>query len=124
VGVHYDPLLAKINAWGETRESARTRLIAALKDTSVVGLVTNQGFLIDLLESDAFKTGETYTHTTEDWVSQWQDGRNEQVPFATLIAAAVAMTTPARPGGNGPVGGPPAGGDPYNPWPRVGSWRV
>ncbi|MDQ1708762.1 MAG: acetyl-CoA carboxylase, biotin carboxylase subunit, partial [Frankiaceae bacterium] len=41
----YDPLIAKIIAWGETRDAARDRLGRALADTAVLGLTTNLGFL-------------------------------------------------------------------------------
>ncbi len=62
----YDPLIAKIIAYGESREIARKKLINALKEIKYLGPVNNLEFLIYLLESEAFKSGETYTHTTEE----------------------------------------------------------
>ena len=50
VSVDYDPMLAKIIAWGPDRESARRRLVAALGDTAVFGFPTNVEFLRALLE--------------------------------------------------------------------------
>ena len=43
---HYDPMLAKVIAWGSNREEARRRLIAALRETLLVGVTTNVPFLI------------------------------------------------------------------------------
>ncbi len=57
----YDPMVAKVIAWGETRETARHRLIGALKDTALFGSTTNQGFLIDILERGRFAKGEATT---------------------------------------------------------------
>ncbi|MBA1242264.1 acetyl/propionyl/methylcrotonyl-CoA carboxylase subunit alpha [Pseudomonas japonica] len=45
----YDPMLAKLIAWGETREDARLRLIAMLAETTVAGVKTNRHFLQRLL---------------------------------------------------------------------------
>lgn len=50
VSVDYDPMLAKIIAWGPDRESARRRLVAALGDTAVFGFATNVEFLRRLLQ--------------------------------------------------------------------------
>ncbi|MEH6402804.1 MAG: acetyl-CoA carboxylase biotin carboxylase subunit [Sneathiella sp.] len=58
---HYDPMIAKIIAHGNTREAARTRLISALKDTVDLGLVTNRLFLIECLEDEAFIRGDVTT---------------------------------------------------------------
>src|SRR6185503_7746356 len=63
----FDPLLAKVIAWGEDREEARRRLIAALEGTVLLGLATNQSFLLDILASDFFASGETHTTTLETW---------------------------------------------------------
>ncbi|MGC3513079.1 3-methylcrotonyl-CoA carboxylase, partial [Pseudomonas aeruginosa] len=41
VSPFYDPMLAKLIAWGDTREVARQRLRAMLAETSVGGLRTN-----------------------------------------------------------------------------------
>src|SRR5439155_1750407 len=65
VHVHYDSLLAKVIAHGRDREEARARLVAALKRVTLLGVTTNQSFLIDLLEDGAFRSGETYTGTIE-----------------------------------------------------------
>ncbi|HEV2105515.1 MAG TPA: biotin carboxylase N-terminal domain-containing protein, partial [Candidatus Eisenbacteria bacterium] len=45
VGVHYDPLLAKLVVYGASRDAALARLAAALDATRVHGVITNLPFL-------------------------------------------------------------------------------
>jgi acetyl/propionyl-CoA carboxylase alpha subunit len=55
---HYDSLLAKVIAYGATRDEARRKLIEGLEKSEVVGIRTNRNFLINLLKRDAVKKGE------------------------------------------------------------------
>ncbi len=62
ISVHYDPLLAKLIAWGSTREEARLRLINGLRALAVAGLGCNRDFLLSLLTTPAFVAAELDTH--------------------------------------------------------------
>ena len=57
----YDPMIAKIIAWGEDRNIARRRLVRALEKTTLFGLETNKEFLIDVLNNATFANGEATT---------------------------------------------------------------
>jgi len=57
----YDPMIAKIMAYGATRDEARAKLVTALSDTAIFGVKTNRSFLIDALEKEAFVSGEATT---------------------------------------------------------------
>jgi geranyl-CoA carboxylase alpha subunit len=57
----YDPMIAKVIAFGATREEAHARLIKALRDTVVLGPTTNRHFLIKLLEHPEFAAGKATT---------------------------------------------------------------
>ena len=57
----YDSMQAKIIAWGEDRETARTRLMKALADTSLLGVVSNKDYLGAILATDVFASGEFST---------------------------------------------------------------
>jgi acetyl/propionyl-CoA carboxylase alpha subunit len=61
IGVHYDPLLAKIIAHAPDRESAINRLVYALRHFVALGVETNREFLIDVLEHDEFRAGRAHT---------------------------------------------------------------
>ncbi len=61
VGVYYDPLLAKVIAHGEDRESAIRKLTHALRNFAAQRLQTNREFLIAMLESEEFQTGRAHT---------------------------------------------------------------
>ncbi|KAB2364899.1 acetyl/propionyl/methylcrotonyl-CoA carboxylase subunit alpha [Actinomadura montaniterrae] len=61
VGVHYDPMLAKVIAWAPTRAAAARRLAAALRGARVHGLTTNRDLLVRILEEPAFLAGDTDT---------------------------------------------------------------
>ncbi|GAB4327058.1 MAG: hypothetical protein Kow0074_22130 [Candidatus Zixiibacteriota bacterium] len=111
---HYDSLLAKIIAWGEDREQARRRLLGALKNTVLLGLTSNQSFLVDLLETDFFKTGETYTTTVE--AQEW----NAPEPPEEVVAAA-QQALARRVEAHDTDGGP---SDRYSPWLRLGAFRM
>lgn len=63
VGVHYDPLLAKVIAHGDCRESALQKLDFALRNFFVLGPTTNREFLIDVLEHQEFRSGRAHTET-------------------------------------------------------------
>lgn len=61
VSPFYDPMLAKIIAHGDSREVARARLLRALKETVLLGTVTNSGFLADVLGQPGFAAGAATT---------------------------------------------------------------
>jgi acetyl/propionyl-CoA carboxylase alpha subunit len=65
IGTQYDPLLAKVSVWAESRERARARLARALAETSVVGIDTNLGFLTRLLHDAEFVRGDYDTEFVE-----------------------------------------------------------
>lgn len=54
ISPYYDPMIAKIIAWGEDRLHALAGLSRALEQTHVVGVKTNVQFLLRLLTTDAF----------------------------------------------------------------------
>ena len=66
VSPFYDPMLAKVVAWGETRQLARCRLIDALDRTAVFGPHTNRDFLIAALTKETFARGNATTAFIEE----------------------------------------------------------
>jgi acetyl-CoA carboxylase biotin carboxylase subunit len=55
---HYDPLLAKLCAWGADRAEAVSRLRAAASAFEVEGPKTNLPFLVELLDNPEFRSGD------------------------------------------------------------------
>lgn len=111
---YYDPLIAKLIAWASDREQARLRLMTALQDTTLLGLSTNQSFLIQLLESDSFVSGQTYTTTVES-----QTWEAPPVPEAVRHAARRLLTHRSERVG---VDGVPL--DRHSPWNTLGRFRM
>ena len=108
----YDSLLAKVVAHGKDREEARTKLVRALRGTALLGVVTNQSFLIDLLEDASFRRAETFTHTVES--REWLPPAT--VPEPALAALAAYVSEPRS------AGGAEEDTDRYSPWQRLGAW--
>jgi geranyl-CoA carboxylase alpha subunit len=109
---YYDSLLAKIIAHGRDREQARSKLVRALRGTALLGVTTNQPFLIDLLEDAAFRRGETFTDTVESRAWPAPDG----IPDPALAAVAAFSSTPRS------ARGPDEETDRHSPWRRLGAW--
>ncbi|WP_101829811.1 biotin carboxylase N-terminal domain-containing protein [Frankia canadensis] len=65
VGTAYDPMLAKIVAWGPDRASALARLDAALAGTVLLGVPSNLGFLRSLLAHPDVRSGRLDTGLVE-----------------------------------------------------------
>ncbi len=61
VSPFYDSMLAKVIGIGPSRDVARRRLVAGLKETALLGLTTNRGFLIDALNQPGFADGSATT---------------------------------------------------------------
>jgi geranyl-CoA carboxylase alpha subunit len=92
VSPFYDPMLAKLIAYGATREEARRRLIMALEDTVVFGVKTNRGLLVDILRHPAFAAGEmTTTFIEQHFPTGGGAGRAEQPRRRALALAAVLL---------------------------------
>ncbi|WP_245422149.1 acetyl-CoA carboxylase biotin carboxylase subunit [Alsobacter soli] len=57
----YDPMLAKVIAWGPDRTAARRRAADALRAFAVEGIATNREFLLACLSDEAFASGDVHT---------------------------------------------------------------
>jgi len=89
VSPFYDPMIAKVIAWGEDREEARELLSEMLEDSAIWPVKTNSAFLINALDHPDFVAG------TVDTGLIGRDGdamTEEPVPTAqALTNAAMAM---------------------------------
>lgn len=62
ITINFDPMLAKVVAFGMNRSEATVRLIGALETCAFLGFTTNCQYLMQILKTPAFKKGATYTH--------------------------------------------------------------
>jgi acetyl-CoA carboxylase biotin carboxylase subunit len=86
VGVDYDPLLAKLVAWAETRDLAIARMIRALQELDVGGVRTSAPAALAVLEDPRFRRGEFDTHFLETIdLSARHGGEDETVAAAAVI---------------------------------------
>ncbi len=69
VSIHYDPMIGKLIAWGETREDAVHALSGLLAETPVIGLATNRDFLLRALRHPDFVAGDVHT----GFIGQYED---------------------------------------------------
>ncbi len=119
VGVHYDPLLAKLIAWGEDRPAAVRRLAAALGETRVAGTVTNRDFLIRVLQHSAFAAGDVDT----GFIARHRDALIPATSASPAALAAAGLFI-AREDAAAAAAAAARSGDPHSPWQRRDGWRL
>lgn len=64
----FDPLLAKVITWAESREEATAALSNALGDTRLYGVETNRQYLQQILAARPFASGQPWTRCLEQLV--------------------------------------------------------
>jgi 3-methylcrotonyl-CoA carboxylase alpha subunit len=91
VPVHYDPILAKVIAFGADRTTALGRLATALDEAKVHGVVTNLGFLRALARAPAVQRAQYDTEWIErEFLAGFTALSQAPVPDLALAAAAIA----------------------------------
>ncbi|WP_199432424.1 acetyl-CoA carboxylase biotin carboxylase subunit [Qaidamihabitans albus] len=110
VGSHYDPMLAKVIAWGPDRAVALHRLDRALAETAVLGVHTNVAFLRALVRDADVRAGRLDTGLVERKVAELVAGA---VPGDFFVAAALDRLLDLQP--EGPV---------IDPWDVPSGWRL
>lgn len=108
VSSSYDPLLAKVIAWGPDRAAALERLDAALADTVILGIGTNVEYLRLLLNDPQVRAGHLDTTLIERRLPGLEFRRPGEPELAA--AALVRLAELAGPSGS--------------PWARSDGWRM
>ena len=80
VPIFYDAMLAKVIAWGPTREQARQTLIQGLKATIVSGVAWNGRYLGDILDHEKFIDGKVTTGFLAEAFSTWKGETRTDAP--------------------------------------------
>ncbi|MFB6581282.1 biotin carboxylase N-terminal domain-containing protein [Streptomyces sp. NPDC056402] len=106
VGIHYDPMLAKVVAHAPTRAGAVRALAAALAGARIHGLTTNRELLVGSLRHPDFAAGQLDT----GFYDRHLDTLTGSAPDATPAALAAALAE-AAPGTDAPLAA------------RLGGWR-
>ena len=87
IGIDFDPMLAKLICYGETREQATLKLINALKKHPFLGVKTNREYLLRILKHKEFKSGETFTNFVEIYKDDLQKPKDSDQDLALAIGS-------------------------------------
>jgi acetyl-CoA carboxylase biotin carboxylase subunit len=88
VSVYYDPLLAKLIVWAETRDAAIARTVAALREYVILGIRTNSPFLLLLLQHERFRAAAIDTRFLDTHGDELRARLDrDELPRAALAAA-------------------------------------
>ncbi|MFI6445982.1 acetyl/propionyl/methylcrotonyl-CoA carboxylase subunit alpha [Kitasatospora sp. NPDC050543] len=87
VGIHYDPMLAKVIAWAPTRAAAARRLADALTRARIHGLTTNRELLAAALRHPAFLDARLHTGFLAEHAEELLPRAAKPDPLPALAAA-------------------------------------
>ncbi len=116
ISIHYDPMIAKLIAWDETRDQAINRMVQALENYRIAGVKTNIRFLHALADAQPFReqdltTGFIETHRELLFPKSKLDTHKALVLAAGFVLEARKSSEPAST-------------DPWSPFGRRNSWRL
>jgi acetyl-CoA carboxylase biotin carboxylase subunit len=118
IGLHYDPLLAKLVTWGDTREIAIARMRRALNELAIIGVATSQPFHRLVLRDDAFSQGRFDIRFLEERGSLLL-GAPMEPDEIRRIAVAAALAEHHRRADTIPQRGDHSSGIAQSPWVRA-----
>ncbi len=108
VPLDYDPLLAKLAAWGPARERAIARLDRALAEYSIAGIRTNIGFFREVLADPEFRAGRLSTSFLDGFFERRVSTEASiEAEAAAALSAAASFAKPAPPASQ--LGSAPSG---------------
>jgi propionyl-CoA carboxylase alpha chain len=99
ISIHYDPMIAKLCTWGETRIQAIDAMGIALDEFEVEGIAHNLPFLSAVMRNERFRSGDI---TTAFIAEEFKDGfhgvelSDEEYRHLAAIAVAVHFETETR----------------------------
>jgi acetyl/propionyl-CoA carboxylase alpha subunit len=117
VGVNYDPMLAKLIAYAETRPAALERAIAALRSFPILGIRTNIPFLLRVLQHPDVEGGAAHTSFLDEHLAELTVPAKPSP--AAMAAAAMAARIRVRDRATELGDGAPP---PADPWTRLENW--
>lgn len=120
VSVYYDPMIAKLIVWDESREKALKRLSKALSEYRINGVTTNIDFLYNLTTSKPFieedidtsfieKNNDLIFHDTKQILQN-------ELPIAALYLVLSIHKTAQQ--------NAQQSNDPCSPWHNANAWRL
>jgi acetyl/propionyl-CoA carboxylase alpha subunit len=112
IGIHYDPMIAKVIARAETRAQAIERLSLALRTFPILGIATNLPFLLDILAHPRFHDGTMDT----SFLDAEPIAPGPSAPPAVVEAVWKAAAARAARGERTP-------GRSHDPWSSGREWR-
>jgi propionyl-CoA carboxylase alpha chain len=93
---YYDPMLAKVIAWGPTRAAAVRTLASALAGARLHGPTTNRDLLVRVLRHPEFAAGRADTSFLETWDDVFAPLADERAVELSALAAALAASAARR----------------------------
>lgn len=89
VTISFDPMLAKLISWGETRDLAADKLILALNEIVFIGVKTNRDYLKRILSLSEYRQGITFTNFVKTYEDKLKPKKKTKEEIALAIAAAL-----------------------------------
>jgi acetyl-CoA carboxylase biotin carboxylase subunit len=105
VSVHYDPMLAKLIVWGEDRDTARRRAIAALRNYPILGIRTNIPFMLQILEHPDFVNAAIDTGWLDREAATLAKATEPEPPSVVTAALQLHRSGNREPGAGNPGAG-------------------
>jgi propionyl-CoA carboxylase alpha chain len=90
VSMFYDPMIAKLVTWGETRDEAADKQIAALDNFRIKGLGHNVDFLSAIMQHERFRSGELTTGFIAEEYPDGFEGASADEAWLRQLAALFA----------------------------------
>lgn len=118
---HYDPILAKLITWAETREMSIARNSNALKNYIILGIKTNIGFLKRIMGSKKFIDGDYHTHFIDENEADLIP-KHDRLHNALIAAALIASETKQR--SKTAKSYQTTSGGKTTPWQELGKWEI
>ncbi|MGB9721831.1 MAG: acetyl-CoA carboxylase biotin carboxylase subunit [bacterium] len=115
---YYDPILAKLIVWAETRKDSIARTIQALKNYVILGIKTNIPFLKRIIETPQFINGELHTHFIDENLQSLLP-KYEKIDIALITAALESINKKQI-----SVSEIHRVVSESNPWLEIGKWEI